>query len=260
MSDRIPIEDVVIGERHRKDLGDLTSLMKSMETVGLLHPIVLDKDKNLIIGERRLEAARMLSWDDVPYRIADSFDEELKLMAERDENECRLDFKPSEATALGMKLEPRLREEAKERQKQHGGTAPGKKKNTSGTVPEVKNKRETREKVGNAVGMSGRTYQRTKTVVQAAADDPETFGQIAEEMDRTGKITAAYDKVQNIRRNKREVTEPEPTNGKADQPKRKGKGVIFANEAIDCLMRIPKDDPLRKRGFQIVTDWIKLNK
>lgn len=37
-------------------------------------------------------------------------------------------------------------------------------------------------------------------------------------------------------------------------------GVIRANEAIDCLKRIPKNDPLRKRGFQVVTDWIRHNK
>ena len=37
-------------------------------------------------------------------------------------------------------------------------------------------------------------------------------------------------------------------------------GVVRANEAINCLIRIPKNDALRKRGFQIVTDWIRRNK
>lgn len=44
-----------------------------------------------------------------------------------------------------------------------------------------------------------------------------------------------------------------PANGKRPV------GVEIANEAINCLIRIPKNDPLRKRGFQIVTDWIKAN-
>jgi hypothetical protein len=39
----------------------------------------------------------------------------------------------------------------------------------------------------------------------------------------------------------------------------RGKGVICANEAINCLMRIPNNDRLRKRGFQIVTDWMRHN-
>jgi hypothetical protein len=40
----------------------------------------------------------------------------------------------------------------------------------------------------------------------------------------------------------------------------KGKGIILAHEAINCLQRIPKNDALRSRGFQLVEDWIKRNK
>lgn len=42
-------------------------------------------------------------------------------------------------------------------------------------------------------------------------------------------------------------------------PKRRGVGVYRANEAINCLIRIPENDFLRKRGFEIVTDWIEAN-
>src|SRR5262249_26906149 len=38
-----------------------------------------------------------------------------------------------------------------------------------------------------------------------------------------------------------------------------GVGVLRAHEAINCLKRIPKNDSLRKRGFQVVTDWIRHN-
>ena len=51
-----------------------------------------------------------------------------------------------------------------------------------------------------------------------------------------------------------EIIDPEPPTGA-----RPGVGIIRASEAINCLIRIPKNDPLRKRGFQIVTDWIKHN-
>ena len=50
-------------------------------------------------------------------------------------------------------------------------------------------------------------------------------------------------------------TEPMPEPGKV-----RGVGVDRANEAINHLSRIPKNDLLRKRGFQIVTDWIRHNK
>jgi hypothetical protein len=42
-------------------------------------------------------------------------------------------------------------------------------------------------------------------------------------------------------------------------PRVRGVGVDYANQAINCLIRIPKNDGLRKRGFQIVTDWIRRN-
>jgi ParB-like chromosome segregation protein Spo0J len=52
--------------------------------------------------------------------------------------------------------------------------------------------------------------------------------------------------------------EPDPdTDPEARQSR--GKGVALAHEAINCLARIPKNDGLRKRGFQIVTDWIRQN-
>jgi hypothetical protein len=42
-----------------------------------------------------------------------------------------------------------------------------------------------------------RRYGRqAKAVAEAAEADPETFGPIAEEMDRSGKIDPAYKKVQ----------------------------------------------------------------
>jgi len=51
--------------------------------------------------------------------------------------------------------------------------------------------------------------------------------------------------------------EPEPTEQPATN--RRGVGIDRAHEAVNCLMRIPKNDPFRKRGFQIVTDFIKHN-
>lgn len=40
----------------------------------------------------------------------------------------------------------------------------------------------------------------------------------------------------------------------------RGVGIQWGNAAIDALKRIPKNDGLRERGFQIVSDWIKSNK
>jgi hypothetical protein len=52
---------------------------------------------------------------------------------------------------------------------------------------------------------------------------------------------------------------PEPREEKPEGTSR-GVGVARAHEAINYLIRIPKNDGLRKRGFQIVADWIEANR
>jgi ParB family chromosome partitioning protein len=248
---KLPLDEIRVNGRHRKDLGDIAELARSISDVGLLHPVVITPENELIAGQRRLEAVRILGWDDVPVTVVSDFTEAAQaLRAERDENTCRKDFTPSEAIALGKALEPMFREEAKGRQKQ----SPGRPK--KGEKKELTFSRKDDGKTGRAgaeaaeaVGMSWPTYKRAKAVIEAAESDPETFGPIAEEMDRTGKITPAYEQLQRA-----QVSEAVP------DTTRPGVGVERANEAINALKRIPKNDPLRKRGFQIVTDWIRANK
>jgi hypothetical protein len=45
------IDEIVVGERHRRDLGDIASLAANVAELGLLHPIVIHG--TLIAGERR---------------------------------------------------------------------------------------------------------------------------------------------------------------------------------------------------------------
>jgi hypothetical protein len=59
---------------------------------------------------------------------------------------------------------------------------------------------------------------------------------------------------------KRKASEDEDEADDLPEGESRGVGVQRANEAINCLSRIPKNDRLRKRGFQIVTDWIRHNK
>src|SRR5262249_22328033 len=46
----------------------------------------------------------------------------------------------------------------------------------------------TRDKVAEAVGMSGRTYEKAKQVVEAAKAEPEKFGDLPEAMDKDGSV------------------------------------------------------------------------
>ena len=66
--EKINILDVIVSEkRHRKELGNLFELAASLEEHGLIQPIVIDEDNNLIAGGRRLAAAIMLEWDEIEF-------------------------------------------------------------------------------------------------------------------------------------------------------------------------------------------------
>lgn len=202
-SNRLSLDAIIIGKRHRHALGDIASLAKSIEQVGLLQPLVVTPDNKLVAGQRRLEAVRELKWPDVPVHIVETVDDALKLLqAERDENTCRKDLTPGEAVTIGKELEKLERKGAGERRAQAPGKPQGTKKVSSGNLPE-ETKGETRDKVGAAVGMSGRTYQKAKAVVDAAEANPEKHAETLKEMDATGKVDPAFKKVKASRKTRK---------------------------------------------------------
>jgi ParB-like chromosome segregation protein Spo0J len=174
-----------IGDRTRQDLGDLTDLMDSMATVGLLHPVVVDAEGTLVAGARRVAAAVALGWPDVPVTRVNLTD---PLRAEQDENTIRLDFRPSEKVAIAEAIYELERAKAKERQRTLNNPP------ASGNIPEAISKGEARDKAAAAVGWSGRTLLDARKIVRAAQADP-SLEPLVEEMDRTGKVHGAEEKL-----------------------------------------------------------------
>ena len=101
MTEKRRIADIKIGERHRRDLGDAEALAHSIATVGLLHPIVITTDGQLIAGRRRLAALEQLGRDEVPVRVVDiGFNTPSDIArGELAENEIRKDFDHLESKA-----------------------------------------------------------------------------------------------------------------------------------------------------------------
>ena len=95
------ISEIQIGERHRRDLGDIPALARSIATVGLLHPIVVTTDGQLIAGRRRLAALELLGRDEAPVRVIDIGHNTPSDIArgELAENEARKDFDHLESKA-----------------------------------------------------------------------------------------------------------------------------------------------------------------
>jgi ParB family transcriptional regulator, chromosome partitioning protein len=249
--DMVPIDDVVIGDRARTDPGDLTDLVTSMEKVGLLNPILLNTSGDLIHGFRRLSAARLMGWAEIPARVATDFDDaRLAVLAERDENVCRLAMTPSEAVKLGRKLEE-LEKPAAERRMaatlKQNATTPARENFPSGEAPDAERTGKVDDLVGKAVGMSGKTYRHAKQVVDAAeAGDPDAI-QAKEEMDRTGKVSPAHNKIKR----------PAAAKPSASTPKRKSLTPALdtagwnLRRAADRVQKLVSDDRFPSHSAEV---------
>jgi len=169
----LPISEIKVGMRFRKDIGDIVPLAQSIREVGLLHPIVIDSQKNLIAGFRRIKAVQSLGWTRIPVHIVD-----LKDLAkgEVQENVVRKDFTPSEMVAIKRALEPQVKET---RIGHRLSKEDEKKVDNLPTFP----KGETREIVATFVGASGKTLEKAEAVVEAAEREPEKYALLLEKTD-----------------------------------------------------------------------------
>lgn len=109
----VPTE-IVEGERYREDYGDLTDLMHSIESQGLINPISVvreGKGYKLVAGGRRLRACLELKLEQVPIRIFTGEVKELDLrLLELAENLQRKEMSWYESNRLQREIH-RLQQE-----------------------------------------------------------------------------------------------------------------------------------------------------
>ena len=242
VSDRLRIDEIIVGDRVRKDMGDLKSLADSMQRHGLLHPVVVKTDHTLIAGHRRIEAAKMAGWTDIAVTVIDVAD---LLMAERDENTERKKFSPTEAVEIGQMIEHQHRTKIvgkrHEWSSKAGQISAGKRSGNEDVKDILLEKvGHTTDVVGKAVGMSGATYFRAKAVVSAATSDPEQFGDLAKFMDETGSVLGAHQELQR-RKGKNDKTLRHPVHRKTHfpQPNREMERAIPTLDGIcSCIEEI----------------------
>jgi ParB-like chromosome segregation protein Spo0J len=58
MLKELKFTDIKVGPRQRKDMGNLSSLAQSIRQEGLLQPIGVTEQLQLVFGERRIKAVR----------------------------------------------------------------------------------------------------------------------------------------------------------------------------------------------------------
>src|SRR5262249_36121484 len=151
MLKEIDITDIKVGQRHRRDMGDLTGLAESIRQEGLLQPIGVTDRLELVFGERRLLAYRdILKRKTIPARIVNVSS---ILAGEYHENEIRKDFTPSERVAIARAIERQIGNRRGQRVQKIAQVGPG---------------RKTRDAAAGRAGFGNHeTYRQARKVVES---------------------------------------------------------------------------------------------
>jgi N6-adenosine-specific RNA methylase IME4 len=196
----IALDRVIVGERHRHDMGDIAGLAESIREVGLLHPIVITPGGVLVAGERRLHAWQLLGWKEIPYRVVDLA---AVVRGEFAENAVRKPFTPSEMVAIAAAIEPLERAKARARQLQGTRSEPSENFSQGPTGRAL-------DKVARLAGVSRPTLKKAQQVCEAADAEPDRFGKLVEAMDKTGRVNGPHRRLLNMRQPEAIRAEPPP--------------------------------------------------
>ena len=89
---KIAINKITVGQGRRAVVPEkVRDLAESIKVLGLLNPITVTPNHKLIAGLHRLEAVKMMSWDEVDVNVLD-LDSLVAELAEIDENLIRNDL------------------------------------------------------------------------------------------------------------------------------------------------------------------------
>ncbi|MGB3954817.1 MAG: ParB N-terminal domain-containing protein [Brooklawnia sp.] len=110
------VDSLIVGKRHRTDLGDIETLAASIDRDGLLQPLTITIDGVLVCGARRLAAIKMLGWRTVSVWVRGGLSDRLgKLLAEQDDNMLHKPYNQLEAAGLYREIKEVMAEDAARR-------------------------------------------------------------------------------------------------------------------------------------------------
>ena len=89
--EQVKLSDIVVKSEYLRVDTDITKLKASLESVGILNPVVINKNNELLAGARRFTAAGELGWSEIPVTRVDK-GELLEELISIDENLVRLDL------------------------------------------------------------------------------------------------------------------------------------------------------------------------
>ena len=110
------VESILVGTRHRADLGDIDALAASIGRDGLLQPLTITIDGVLVCGARRLAAIKKLGWRTVNVWVRSGLSDRLgQLLAEQDDNMLHKPYTQLEAAGLYREIKQVMAEDAARR-------------------------------------------------------------------------------------------------------------------------------------------------
>ena len=119
----VDINKVIVKEdRIRKDFGNIQELADDIKQNGIINPPVINKNYELLAGERRLRACKFLNWKQIEVRMMDTRDAEHELNVEISENDVRKGFTKSERVDYMKRLLRIEQAKAKENMSAGGGS------------------------------------------------------------------------------------------------------------------------------------------
>ncbi|WP_435180429.1 DNA methyltransferase [Halorussus sp. AFM4] len=191
-----PKNEEIYGDRELESDED-SPFLESIRENGVLTPIIVDQNDQIISGHRRVEAAKQVGLETVPVKVRE-FESDLTRLELLIHSNRQRSKTVSQKLREAETLEQVERRRAKERQGTRTDTSRSSEQEDEGGL--------TRDKVAEKVGFgSGTTYHRAKTVWDARESDDPTVSTVAEQQlekldAEEQSISAAYAEVKEAER------------------------------------------------------------
>lgn len=239
----------------------LQSLADDIEANGLRQPIVIDSHERIIDGRNRHAACQLAGVKAVYEPFTGSDSEVLKLVISLNLQRRHLtDSQRAMVAAEIATIQPSANVYKNEHPSIEGPSIPVTTAQAAGMMS-----------VSTTSVERARRVKRlgTPELAEAVVDGRVTVAKAAEiaTLPKEEQVPAVADAIANPpRQAPRQIPsksdDPHETSLSVpgQRPEVLGVGIQRAHEAIACLKKIPKADALRKRAFQVVSDWMKNNK
>ncbi|GAA3871287.1 hypothetical protein GCM10022381_13000 [Leifsonia kafniensis] len=198
-------DSIIVGNRHRVDLGDIDALATSIKREGLLQPVTVTPNGVLVCGARRLAALRKLGIKKVNVWVRNGISDRLgELMAEQDDNVLHKPLSQTEAAALYRELKEVIAEDAASRQQASRFSSDQQKPRSDGAATvAAPSAGDTRQQAARMVsGRNSYTSLERINELQQMVDDPTQTDAVREQaqaaldtIDEGGSITAAQQRM-----------------------------------------------------------------